>query len=124
MYYQVVPFALKKGVKIPARALLGVTRNSSSVHDNDPVMCYRKRKAEEPVEEQVSDRPLLSTAQEGWNEFLATDSEVSVKADRDNRVSSDRPPGEDGYAYSQVPANLKRWKFPEKTSSGKEGLPK
>ncbi|KAK0217110.1 hypothetical protein IW262DRAFT_171272 [Armillaria fumosa] len=83
--YQVVPFALKKGSKIPTRALLGVSRNSSSVHGNDPAVIEREKRKSLSKGRYQTSAPINGA--EGWNEFLATDSEVSVKADRDTGVS-------------------------------------
>ncbi|SJL09470.1 uncharacterized protein ARMOST_12848 [Armillaria ostoyae] len=83
--YPVIPFVLKKGARIPTRALLGVTRNSSSVHGNDPVVIEREKRKSLSKSRYQTSAPVDGA--EGWNEFLATDSEVSVKADRDTGVS-------------------------------------
>ncbi|KAK0450298.1 uncharacterized protein EV420DRAFT_1646538 [Desarmillaria tabescens] len=83
--YPVISSALKKGAKAPTRVLLGTVRNTSSVHGNDPVLIEREKKKSLSKSRIQTSAPVDSA--EGWNEFLATDSEVFVKADRNTGVS-------------------------------------
>ncbi|KAK0495474.1 hypothetical protein EDD18DRAFT_242612 [Armillaria luteobubalina] len=117
--YQVVPFALKKASKISTRALLGVTRNSSSVHGNDPVVIEREKRKSLSKSRYQTSAPINGA--EGWNEFLATDSEVSVKADRDTGVSmTDLQEKTVTHIHS---ARQQDGEFPDKAMAGKDGQP-
>ncbi|KAG7441435.1 uncharacterized protein BT62DRAFT_1080166 [Guyanagaster necrorhizus] len=83
--YSVILSVLKKGARAPTRALLGATRNSSSVHSNDPVIIEREKQKSLAKSRYQTSAPIDNA--EGWNEFLATHSELAVKADR-HTVSS------------------------------------
>ncbi|KAK0199992.1 hypothetical protein DFS33DRAFT_1388292 [Desarmillaria ectypa] len=83
--YPVICSALKKGAKTPTCAVLGTTRNFSSVHGNDPVIIEREKLKSLSKGRFQTSAPVDGA--EGWNEFLATDSEVFVKADRNTRIS-------------------------------------